>query len=469
MTKHLALKMARRYADGGAVPWDWTPVEEVVTPEPMTLGTIARDATRSGMQAQTEREARAAALEIARRRAAGAALNSPFNPLAIPQYVDAYRMGIPAVVSEAMQSAVTLPQRLGEGAAEVLSGGDREALVGPSLEATGLIGGGGIGYNIARPVEGPHLGIFAGRNARTANLQKLADAERMEAEGVGPADVWAETGWGRGADGQWRFEIPDNAFRLDPNMTYEQPLNMKVGDVVEHPDLFAAYPDIADVEFRTASDDLLGEAHGAYAGPRDGGEDFGESVWLNTRPRALSGRESTTLHELEHVVQDREGFSPGAGRRTPDVATAARASWDSDRGAVEARFFELQRQRHAFADAMLGPRDSGAWTPQSVRRANDEYRAANPRDAAEEDVAFRMLFQNRGVPDEYKLEAYRSVAGEVEARNVQHRQSWSDAERREVPPQYSEDVDRALQIVRKRAGEGNVGMRSALDDYEGNP
>ena len=57
-------------------------------------------------------------------------------------------------------------------------------------------------------------GTFAGINALTADKEALAKAQQMIAQGVDPAKVWQETGWGRGADGKWRFEIDDSKAKL---------------------------------------------------------------------------------------------------------------------------------------------------------------------------------------------------------------------------------------------------------------
>ena len=53
----------------------------------------------------------------------------------------------------------------------------------------------------------------AGRNAATANLEALERAEQMETDGGSVGEIYRETGWFRGADGQWRFEIDDSSMR----------------------------------------------------------------------------------------------------------------------------------------------------------------------------------------------------------------------------------------------------------------
>ncbi len=57
---------------------------------------------------------------------------------------------------------------------------------------------------------------FAGRNANRADQEALARAEEMERAGEDAEQIRRETGWFRGMDGLWRFEIDDSAMEYDP-------------------------------------------------------------------------------------------------------------------------------------------------------------------------------------------------------------------------------------------------------------
>ena len=56
---------------------------------------------------------------------------------------------------------------------------------------------------------------YGGRNANRADSESLAAAERLEMQGVEAEDIRQETGWFRGMDGKWRFEIDDSGMRYD--------------------------------------------------------------------------------------------------------------------------------------------------------------------------------------------------------------------------------------------------------------
>ena len=51
---------------------------------------------------------------------------------------------------------------------------------------------------------------FAGRNAANADLEALGTAEEMERRDVDAETIRQQTGWFRGRDGKWRFEIDDS-------------------------------------------------------------------------------------------------------------------------------------------------------------------------------------------------------------------------------------------------------------------
>lgn len=55
------------------------------------------------------------------------------------------------------------------------------------------------------------LGTFAGVNAKTANKLMLEAAQKMDKAGADRGAIWKETGWFKGPDSKWRFEIDDSA------------------------------------------------------------------------------------------------------------------------------------------------------------------------------------------------------------------------------------------------------------------
>lgn len=60
----------------------------------------------------------------------------------------------------------------------------------------------------------PEKYSYAGRNAENADLDALHEAERYEMQNVDAETIRQKTGWFRGADGKWRWEIDDSGMKL---------------------------------------------------------------------------------------------------------------------------------------------------------------------------------------------------------------------------------------------------------------
>lgn len=58
---------------------------------------------------------------------------------------------------------------------------------------------------------------FGGVEAKFADFKKLAEAYKLEQQDYSPRLIWSRTGWYRGGDGRWRFEINDSGAKLKIN------------------------------------------------------------------------------------------------------------------------------------------------------------------------------------------------------------------------------------------------------------
>lgn len=93
----------------------------------------------------------------------------------------------------------------------------------------------------------------AGEHAMTANIEKLKEAKAMVAKAEAAEekpdmkDVYQKTGWHLGADGKWRFEIPDNLDEIDAAKFPEEGYAIPLGEIYNNPKLYEAYPWLADV------------------------------------------------------------------------------------------------------------------------------------------------------------------------------------------------------------------------------
>jgi len=194
---------------------------------------------------------------------------------------------------------LSLPQRLIDSSAEDMTHlGDHSVPIqsaGPAFEAAQLLMGPGMSS-----AEENAAGIFGGRLARTAN-QKMADtAETMAAHGKDPEEIRRATGWFQHpSDNKWRFEIPDNKSRFNYFPVPSDGLvSGSTGSLFHHPDLYVAYPDLADLNMKLQ---FMKNPSGLIN--KDG-------IYI-AAPGYEQGR-SIASHELQHAVQHIEGFSPGS-------------------------------------------------------------------------------------------------------------------------------------------------------------
>ena len=147
-------------------------------------------------------------------------------------------------------------------------------------------------------------------------------AQLMEMAGKSREEIFDETGWFRGHDGKWRFEISDKDAKLiEPpsrvgqkdaagrtitfeNMPARRSAQKKLSDVLNHLKLFEQYPDLADLPVKWDAN-----SKSAYYVPyheaRLGAKEY---ISLDPDDPDLLSR---ILHEVQHAVQSREQFSPG--------------------------------------------------------------------------------------------------------------------------------------------------------------
>jgi hypothetical protein len=148
-------------------------------------------------------------------------------------------------------------------------------------------------------------GIFGGKLTRDpAGFAKLGEGKDMLTAGVNPRDTYIQSGAWKGPEGMMRYEIPDYPATLktdaeaaiNTGKSFAGPLK----DFVDHPEFFKAYPDLANT---TVLFDPSRTSHHGYFAP---GSDL--IKLYGNRPSQV---QSILLHEMQHAVQNKEGFTPG--------------------------------------------------------------------------------------------------------------------------------------------------------------
>lgn len=256
--------------------------------------------------------------------------------------------------------------------------------------------------------------IFAGVNAKTADKVKLAQAQEMDKAGADNRTIWQKTGWFKGPEGKWKFEIDDKGFDFDRS---GDSVGIKGGGgyaekVLPHKDLYAAYPDVAKTKV------ALDFPEGDFKGSR-GGKYYPEQDYITTTTFQHE-TPSVALHELQHAVQKREGFARGG---TPENAPIP--LWD------EITAVRTQKSQLGIDPYKIQNKISGGY-----RVDKDELDRLKAYEAlvARED---QLLAKSREIGP---YESYRRLAGETESRAVQSRMNMTKQQRGMLFPLDSYDV-----------------------------
>jgi site-specific DNA-cytosine methylase len=394
---------------------------------------------------------------------------------------------------------------------------------------------------------------------KTYSMDNLKVAKVMEEHALKPIAIKYATGWERGADGKWRYEMPD--FKADKPITvdvdidishvgpyspYKEPL-CKLSNLIDDKNLFAAYPSLKNIDillvgntafegmydklhnnialrtnavsidskysqpsnakeikaalekFHNFWDSLTGEdkeladdAIDAYGGYTEeelkedsyfrelekGNPKVAELVRLgNSIPSkkdvrfggtqvALNHEGKLTLaHEIQHAIQDIEGFAEGGNPEQFQDSTELESQY--------ATFDELVKDK-------FGNNDAGT-VIGIINGSTPEYQQFRSEFGKSWDEYFKnlkgMLGMMNGDEKLFKenydyyvnegrkksaFEQYQSLAGEVEARNVMKRMWMTPEERRNSLASETEDVNRDEQIVMN----GNNASYSIVKDPE---
>ena len=176
--------------------------------------------------------------------------------------------------------------------------------------------------------------LYVGEKSKTADKLKLSTAKQMLKDGADSETIRKETGWFKGYDSKWRFEISDKDFDIDKESEFVRYLNiitksektkeeakeffslsMKYFDdyfnskitldkLIKHDLLFKAYPELKNCKLAFTPEKI--GYNGGYT-PKS------KTITLPTnRLGDLKELKSTLIHEIQHAVQEIEGFTKGA-------------------------------------------------------------------------------------------------------------------------------------------------------------
>jgi hypothetical protein len=200
---------------------------------------------------------------------------------------------------------------------------------------------------------------FAGARAETPQFMadSLKTAQAMAAAGKSSEEIRALTGWFPGLyDGKMRWEIPDNkAFAKNVMLAVGQDMSrfdagmsvqVDLGSLMSHPELFAAYPGLLPLPVVINADsNVAAYTRGSPNGRTLGSIELGLGGSRQMDRRTLS----RLLHEVQHAIQEIEGFAQGSNPELSGTDSYTRTAGEIEARDVRARMNFTSEQRAAIA------------------------------------------------------------------------------------------------------------------------
>lgn len=331
---------------------------------------------------------------------------------------------------------------------------------------------------------------YGGRKSNNVDFQELQRANEMEKEGKSFEEIFKDTGWYRGMDNIWRYEIDDSKMVFDRRgrlslknnqdyIRYEE-LSKKifgtsdatqeeweefgqlektlsviakfrqggntVGDYVEHNELFEQYPFIKDVNLKFTE---MKNANGSY-------NPTSNTIFINSELKKNSNKaKSTILHELQHVIQRYENFAGGANVEY----------WKGEKGREDVNVYErnasyINAQKKINEITQNAPKEfmekygeinRSMLKAQESNKASDWNEYTNLESQMYKNQNYSQLYQDlnnarwelsSAVENVQKMtpgDMYKNTAGEIEARDVSDRMNYSKEQRQETVPNLGDN------------------------------
>ena len=313
---------------------------------------------------------------------------------------------------------------------------------------------------------------YVGVQGQNVDRDALREARIMEKNGEDAEDIRKATGWFRGADRMWRYEVDnstDEFNRKGDNLKTENPdyaeyKNLwgkmqdmtitdgewkrlqeltkvvkpknaadggKLSEYLKAPGLYEQYPQLKDITLRF--EEMEEGLRGYYNHEKN-------EIVLNKNflgEYASDKAKSTLLHEVQHWIQNYEGFASGASTEYWQNMLASGNEIVTRDMQEQTRNLQSLRNRYPGIDRLA--RHAEKYVSEHDAEAYEDVY----RQAAEAGINEGVLDYYRGLRDfvmnpmkenRAPFELYRDTAGEVEARDVQKRMNYTAEQRRAEKP-----------------------------------
>ena len=325
---------------------------------------------------------------------------------------------------------------------------------------------------------------YAGRKSANVDFKELEKATDMEKKGKSFKEIFRETGWFRGMDNIWRYEIDDSKMTYDrrgrmalkENQDYrryeelsnrifgtgdvtneelkefgqlEKTLSVinkfnnggdTVADYIQHDKLFNQYPFIKAVGLKFVD---MNE-RGMY-------DKRNNTIYVNNKFKSdTHNAKRTILHELQHVIQNYEGFAAGASvqqwnylKNSGENINEYNRSYISAQKKINevkknapSEFMDKYRElNQTMIKAMESHKDAD-WKEHMILESEILENPEHEKLYQElEDARYELAGSMENVRSMTARDLYDNTAGEIEARDTSGRMYLNGEERREKLPE----------------------------------
>ena len=354
----------------------------------------------------------------------------------------------------------------------------------------------------------------------TTRLDNLGVAREMERQQKDAKAIKLATGWERGGDGKWRYEVQDfdvdvngtarrnhlnerlpwgkeydalldkvfdgetlteaeNA-RLDELMSlseelqnsYEELETRYLDDYVKDRSLFDAYPELKQVRVEMFNDPTSGVGATWY--------NESKLIRINEAKLENNSLQSLLAHEVQHAIQHIEGFAMGgnsttyrehlAGFREKYEAWSVIDEFEDKSKELgdDARLIDVYNALvREYQSLGLEFGDGFAPSREAFDKGFNLWTRGYDNEGYEDAYNEYQRLMGKFGSGEYN-NRYDQLAGEVEARNVQNRLHMTPEERRQSLAEETEDVAREDQIFIMDGIEGanSLGDSASFDEHQ---
>jgi hypothetical protein len=241
-------------------------------------------------------------------------------------------------------------------------------------------------------------GMFIGPASNLWKPDMAFEAQKMLKRGASPQEVWKTTRTGVGPDGQMRqeFSTANSEFIPAPGK------RRAAKNVLRDEKLYESYPEMESIPVTQGLND--GAKYGSLLGRLDSGigpAHAGRKILITNKGLQEDPR-STAIHEMQHGIQDIEGFGAGGS-----AAMAGRMRKEA----------QIRSQTYQDKMDIIKREIDGGVPPDRLEELAREYKMLMTEQ--------KML---QPISEMNKYLGYKRLGGEAEARLAQSRRDLTDDE-----------------------------------------